>query len=181
MTDPPWAGPVEYEHVEVVDVAAPAAAVFDAVCSVGGKNGWGAGWLWVVRGALDRLVGGPGMRRGARDLPLRPGSRLDYWRVAAITPGTSLTLRAEMVLPGVATLSWSVEAGAHGSTRLRQQARFVPRGLAGRAYWLAVAPFHRLVFPSLARSIAGRATGTGTESAARHRRRLRRRTPRSAR
>jgi uncharacterized protein YbjT (DUF2867 family) len=162
--DPAWAGAVEYEHLVTLDVPAPATAVFEAVCAVGGDNGWGADWLWTIRGGLDRLAGGEGMRRGLRDLPLRPGSRLDWWQVSSLVPGESLVLRADMALPGLATLSWYVEAGEAGATILRQRAGFVPRGLAGRAYWRAVAPFHRLVFPALGRSIARRATQAGSAS-----------------
>lgn len=178
-SDPAWAGPVEYEHLVTLKVPAPAAAVFEAVCGVGGVNGWGADWLWRIRGGLDRLAGGEGLRRGLRDLPLRPGSRLDWWRVASLDPGSSLVLRADMALPGLATLSWSVEAGEAGTTMLRQRARFVPRGLAGRAYWRAVAPFHRLVFPALGRSIARRSAEAGSTPGKRSRllRSARRRRP----
>jgi len=134
--------------------------VFGTICRIGGGHGWyRSGWLWSLRGALDQLVGGPGMRRGRRDADLlRAGDPVDFWRVEAIEPGALLRLRAEMRLPGVASLEWRIEPserdGAPPQSRLTQVATFVPRGLWGRAYWYAAAPFHRFVFPGLIDALA---------------------------
>lgn len=154
-TDPEWAGgSVLLDERERV-VKAPADAVHRVICGVGGERGWLSGdWLWGVRGFLDSLVGGPGMRRGRRHPDeLRVGDALDFWRVQAVVPGRLLRLRAEMRLPGVASLEWRIEPirdePGPESCIVRQIATFVPRGLWGRVYWYSVSPFHRLVFPGL--------------------------------
>jgi hypothetical protein len=124
--------------------------VWRAVCRVGGERGWYRGeLLWDVRGIADRVVGGPGLRRGRRDPDhLRVGEPLDWWRVTDLECDRSLALHAEMRLPGDAWLEWSLEPTDVG-TRVEQTARFRPRGLFGRAYWYGVLPFHSLVFPGL--------------------------------
>ncbi|MGW1275175.1 DUF2867 domain-containing protein, partial [Streptomyces sp. NPDC002491] len=110
---------------------------------------------WAVRGGLDRLVGGVGLRRGRRDAArLRVGDSLDFWRVEEIEPGRLLRLRAEMRLPGRAWLELSARTDPGGRTRFRQRALFHPHGLLGHAYWWSVAPFHRVVFGGMARNIA---------------------------
>jgi uncharacterized protein YbjT (DUF2867 family)/uncharacterized protein YndB with AHSA1/START domain len=146
--DPDWAGGTVFVDERAVEVAAPPAAVFRAVCRAGGGHGWyAADLLWRLRGAADRLCGGPGLRRGRRDPEvLRLGDALDFWRVTALDPDRRLGLRAEMKLPGAALLAFELEPLDGGRTRLVQTARFKPRGLAGLAYWWAVYPFHGLVF-----------------------------------
>jgi hypothetical protein len=131
-------------------------AVWRAVCRVGGDRGWYSGErLWKLRGLIDRLAGGPGLRRGRRDPDrLGVGEPVDFWRVEDLESGRRLVLRAEMRLPGEAWLEWQIDPGPMG-TLLVQTARFRPRGLLGRAYWLVVAPFHRLVFPGLVAGISG--------------------------
>ena len=133
-------------------------AVFQAFCSLGGEAGWPAGnWLWQLRGVMDRLVGGLGMRRGRRQpRELRIGDPVDFWRVEALEPDRLLRLRAEMKLPGHAWLQFTVRPEGPGS-RLRQTAFFEPHGLLGLAYWYAVLPFHWFVFPGMARAIKQRA------------------------
>ncbi len=148
--DPDWAGGTVFENRRAAEISAPPAVVFASVCRIGGGHGWyAADLLWRLRGLLDRLVGGPGLRRGRRD-PERVGfgDALDFWRVVGIVPDRTLRLRAEMKLPGVAELEFDVEpAGAsHAGCRLVQVARFMPRGLAGLAYWYAVLPLHGIVF-----------------------------------
>ena len=134
--------------------------VHRTVCGVGGTRGWYAGeWLWELRGLLDKIVGGPGMRRGRRDPDrLGVGDAVDFWRVESIEPGVLLRLRAEMRLPGVAALEWRIEPlpddGAGPRCLLTQTATLVPRGLWGRAYWYGVAPFHTFVFPGLLDGLA---------------------------
>ncbi len=124
--------------------------------AIGGDNGWYSFPLaWAVRGRLDRLVGGVGLRRGRRDAArLRVGDSLDFWRVEEIVPGRLLRLRAEMRLPGLAWLEMEAGADDAGRTRYRQRAVFHPHGLLGHAYWWGVSPFHAVVFGGMARNIA---------------------------
>ena len=111
---------------------------------------------------MDRLVGGVGLRRGRRHPDrLRVGDPLDFWRVEALEPGRLLRLRAEMRLPGEAWLEWTVEPTDGGGSRLEQRALFHPRGLYGRAYWLAVSPFHRVIFRPMARRLVEIAAAGG--------------------
>ncbi len=132
--------------------------------SIGGKRGWYVmDWAWRIRGWMDRLVGGTGLRRGRRHPEdLRPGDALDFWRVLlADEAGRRLMLFAEMKLPGEAWLEFSIEpSGDDGDGGppwvLRQTATFRPRGLLGRLYWFAVLPMHALVFGGMARSIVAR-------------------------
>jgi uncharacterized protein YbjT (DUF2867 family) len=135
-------------------VARPPREVFAPVRRIGGDTGWYyATWLWRLRGLLDLLVGGVGVRRGRRDPDqLRPGDALDFWRVEAVVPDALLRLRAEMRVPGRAWLQFELEPEA-GGTRLRQVAIFEPRGLAGLAYWYALYPVHQLVFAGMLRGI----------------------------
>lgn len=142
----------------VAHVTAAPAVAFAPVRRIGGAAGWYYGnALWRLRGLLDLLVGGVGMRRGRRD-PERPavGDAIDCWRVEAYEPDRLLRLAAEMRLPGRAWLEFEVEPRASGST-IRQTAVFDPVGLAGLAYWYAVHPLHALVFDGMLRAIAARA------------------------
>ncbi len=161
-SDPDWSGGTVFtdEQVATIDDASPA-AVFGVLAGIGGDRGWFvADRLWSIRGAADKVVGGPGMRRGRRDPDrLRVGDALDFWRVEAAEPPSLLRLRAEMRVPGEAWLEWAVEPDGEGAT-LTQRAIFVPRGLLGRIYWYVMAPFHRLIFARLAREIVERARPT---------------------
>jgi len=128
-------------------------AAIRAVWSLGGATGWPSmNWAWRLRGILDRLVGGIGIRRGRRDPEhLRPGDAVDFWRVLlADRPNGRLILYAEMRLPGEAWLEFHVTPH-----ELRQTATFRPLGLLGRLYWLACLPFHHWLFPKMARRLAG--------------------------
>ena len=155
-TDPDWAGGSLYTDHRVLTVDAPPEALWRVVEGIGGDNGWYSFPLaWAVRGWLDRLAGGVGLRRGRRDAArLRVGDSLDFWRVEEIVPGRLLRLRAEMRLPGLAWLEMYAETDDAGRTRYRQRALFHPRGLAGQAYWWSVWPFHAVVFGGMARNIA---------------------------
>jgi len=155
-TDPDWAGGSLYTDAREIDVDAPRAALWRVIEGIGGENGWYSFPLaWALRGWLDRLVGGVGLRRGRRDAArLRVGDSLDFWRVEEIEPGRLLRLRAEMRLPGLAWLEMSVRTDAAGRTRYHQRALFHPRGLLGHVYWWSVSPFHALVFGGMARNIA---------------------------
>lgn len=155
--DPDWAGGTVFEDVRRLDLDASPSAVFRAVCRIGGGNGWyAADFLWKLRGAMDRLIGGPGLRRGRRN-PERIGygDALDFWRVTGIERDRHLALRAEMKLPGKALLQFDIEpgGGADGTTRLIQTARFKPRGLLGLVYWYAVLPLHGIVFRGMMEGI----------------------------
>jgi hypothetical protein len=138
-----------------VRVDRPPARSFLPIQRIGGATGWYyADWLWRLRGGLDLLAGGVGLRRGRRHpLDLRVGDALDCWRVEEFVPGRRLRLLAEMKLPGRAWLEFSVEPDGAGS-RLTQTAIFDPRGLAGLAYWYGIWPVHRLVFAGMIRGLA---------------------------
>lgn len=155
-TDPGWAGGSLYTDRRVRTVDAPPEALWRVIEGIGGDHGWYSFPLaWAVRGWLDRLVGGVGLRRGRRDAArLRAGDSLDFWRVEEIEPGRLLRLRAEMRLPGLAWLEMYAEAGEDGRSRYRQRALFHPHGLLGHAYWWSVSPFHAVVFGGMARNIA---------------------------
>jgi uncharacterized protein YbjT (DUF2867 family) len=130
-------------------------AAFEPVRRIGGRTGWYYGdALWRLRGALDRALGGVGLRRGRRDpRELIAGEPLDFWRVAEFDPPRRLRLEAEMRLPGRAWLEFQVEP-APGGAALRQTAVFEPRGLAGYAYWYGLYALHQLVFRGMLRGLA---------------------------
>ena len=157
-TDPDWAGGSIYRDERETDVDASSAALWRVIEGIGGERGWYSFPLaWAVRGLLDRLVGGVGLRRGRRDPNrLALGEAVDFWRVESLERGSLLRLRAEMRLPGSAWLEFSVTDDGVGS-HLRQRALFAPRGLAGHFYWWAVWPFHGIVFGSMLRDIAAAA------------------------
>ena len=132
--------------------------LWNQVRSVGGDTGWHAfNWLWKIRGLLDRLLGGIGMRRGRRHpTAIRVGDAIDFWRVIAVDPGKRLTLMAEMKLPGSAILEFTVEELQKGS-RLTTTAYFHPAGVLGILYWYILAPIHPLIFKGMTRSLARKA------------------------
>jgi hypothetical protein len=123
--------------------------------SLGGTKGWLYGdALWHLRGIMDRVVGGVGIRRGRRSATdLRVGDAVDFWRVEAYRAGELLRLRAEMKLPGLAWLQFEAVPDGHGGTTLRQTAFFEPKGLFGFAYWYGVVPFHEFIFGNMATRI----------------------------
>lgn len=124
--------------------------------SIGGTRGWYFGtWLWRIRGFMDKLIGGVGLRRGRRSqYDLVPGDPLDFWRVlVADEEQRRILLYAEMRLPGDAWLEFTVKKGKDDVYRLIQKATFRPRGLMGRLYWWMVYPLHFLVFPGMAKGI----------------------------
>jgi uncharacterized protein YbjT (DUF2867 family) len=137
--------------------------VFAVFSGLGGRRGWFyLNWAWKVRGFLDRLLGGVGLRRGRRDPNgVRVGDALDFWRVEAVAPGHLLRLRAEMKVPGKAWLEFEVTTHADGRTLLAQTALFAPKGLAGWLYWYALYPLHGLIFSGLIDRIAARAAAAG--------------------
>ncbi len=138
-----------------IHVTASPRDAFAAIRRIGGVRGWyHANWLWKLRGLLDRLFGGVGLRRGRRDPDfLRVGDTVDFWRVEAIEPDRRLRLAAEMKLPGSAWLEFEVTRDATGSN-IRQTATFDAKGLLGRAYWYSVFPLHQFVFAGMLRAIS---------------------------
>ncbi|MEU7928760.1 SDR family oxidoreductase [Micromonospora sp. NPDC049107] len=155
-SDPDWSGGTVYTDVRERAVDASPAALWRVIEGVGGEHGWYSFPLaWSVRGWLDRLVGGVGLRRGRRDPHrLQVGEALDFWRVEEIIPGELLRLRAEMRLPGRAWLEMRALPAENGHSRYQQRAVFLPRGLGGHAYWSSVTPFHAVIFGGMARNIA---------------------------
>jgi uncharacterized protein YbjT (DUF2867 family) len=156
--DPAWAGGTEFSDSRQSQVRATHEAVFKAICKVGGGHGYyAADWLWRIRGVLDKIAGGPGLRRGRRHPHhLSYGEALDFWRVTEVDEPRRLLLRAEMKLPGVATLEFRVQPAtsvrngpSQPATTLTQTARFRPRGLMGIMYWYAVLPLHHIVFKGM--------------------------------
>ena len=157
-TDPDWSGGSLYQDIREQHCAADPRTVWDVIEAIGGEHGWYSFPLaWSVRGWIDRLAGGVGLRRGRRDpRRLHVGEALDWWRVEHLDRPHLLRLRAEMLLPGRAWLELQVVPEGDGS-RYRQRALFEPRGLAGHLYWKAIAPFHDIVFGGMARNITGTA------------------------
>jgi uncharacterized protein YbjT (DUF2867 family) len=142
-----------------------AADLFAAASAVGGRNGWfGPGWLWRLRGLMDKMAGGPGLSRGRRAAAaLRPGDSLDFWKVAAIDENRRLLLASEMKMPGQGWLEFITQDG-----RLEVAASFRPRGPAGRLYWTLTGLLHRFVFPALAGGIVRRARRERPDGAGRN-------------
>jgi len=143
-------------------VDAPPEAVFKAFSSLGGDRGWLVwNWAWRIRGWMDKVVGGPGLRRGRRDPSnLMEGDAVDFWRVETIDPPHLLRLRAEMKLPGRGWLEWEAR-GEDGQTLLTQVAIFAPVGFLGWAYWHASYPFHARIFRGMVDGIARLAVEEG--------------------
>lgn len=157
--DPTWAGQT-YKDEQTRQVEASADAVWKVVEGIGGKNGWySAGALWKIRGALDKLLGGPGLGGRNSRSKLYRGDRVDWWRVEEIERPHRLVLKAEMKLDGDAWLVMEVSDNKDGTSTYTQTAHYAPKTFIGHAYWWAVAPFHKFIFPAMAANIAAAATG----------------------
>ncbi len=158
--DPAWAGGTVFTDRRTVTSTCAPEVVFAEISSIGGEQGWyGGQFLWEVRGLLDQLFGGPGLRRGRRAV-LKIGDALDFWRIEDVQAPTTLCLRAEMRLPGSAWLTWTVAPVGQGSV-ITQEATYRPRGLLGRAYWFSVLPFHHFIFPTMLQRIVDAAEARG--------------------
>jgi len=146
-----------------IKVNMPPKFIFKPIQRIGGNTGWYAwNWLWQLRGFLDLLVGGVGMRRGrAHFETLRVGDTVDFWRVEELDPNRLLRLIAEMKMPGRAWLEFEV-VGDDFSSTIRQTAIFDPVGLLGLIYWYALYPLHQLVFAGMLRGIADKALSSNT-------------------
>jgi len=141
---------IDYRKLQITD----SGKVLERIWSIGGANGWYySNWLWGVRGFIDKLFGGVGLRRGRKNqTEIVPGDALDFWRVLiADKAGKRLLLFAEMKLPGEAWLEFKID---HNNI-LHQTATFRPLGLLGRLYWYSVLPFHGFIFRGMIRNIAG--------------------------
>jgi len=138
-----------------IHVSLPPPAAFAPIQRIGGSTGWYySNWLWSLRGWLDLLIGGVGMRGGRRDREqIKTGDTIDCWRVEAFEPGRRLRLIAEMKMPGRAWLEFEVTGDKNGSV-IRQTAIFDPVGLQGLLYWYSVFPLHQFVFSGMLRGIA---------------------------
>ena len=152
--DPDWAGELTLKDHREITTDVSLKFVWQEIEKIGGEHGWfGSDWLWYLRGLLDRMVGGVGLRRGRRDPEfLRIGDSLDFWRVEELEREKNLKLYAEMVLPGKAWLEFNLEV-RDGQTYISQDALFAPRGLGGQIYWYLVSPFHFFIFPTMLRNI----------------------------
>jgi uncharacterized protein YbjT (DUF2867 family) len=149
-------------------VPVPPTEAFAPIARIGGRNGWYA-WdlLWRLRGAVDRSLGGVGMRRGRPQVEaLRPGAVIDFWRVESYEPGRRLRLAAEMKVPGRAWLEFEV-VPRPGGAAIRQTAVFDPSGLGGLIYWYVLLPVHRTIFAGMLAGIARAAVRQGAPHASR--------------
>ena len=155
-TDPDWAGGSLFKDERTREVNASPEHLWSVIEGIGGRNGWYSWRLaWWVRGVLDRMVGGPGLRRGRRNQKdLVVGVALDFWRVEETDDHSFLRLRAEMKLPGLAWLELQVGSTDGGTTTFHHRALFHPKGLSGYLYWFAILPFHGIIFGSMQKNIA---------------------------
>ncbi len=149
----------------LVDLSAD--VIFKAYTGLGGDRGWlYLNWTWEVRGWIDKLVGGVGLRRGRRHPDeIWVGESLDFWRVEAIEPGRLIRLRAEMKVPGKAWLEFQSLPQPDGRTLLTQTAYFAPRGIFGLLYWYILYPLHSFIFSGMIRKVAERAQKIALKSA----------------
>ncbi|MDQ6859412.1 MAG: SDR family oxidoreductase [Chloroflexota bacterium] len=156
--DPPRGLRLVYSRTRTVPVSPDAA--FAPIRRIGGTTGWYWGnWLWRLRGFVDLVVGGVGLRRGRRDPEhLCVGDSLDFWRVDQFDDGSHLRLMAEMRMPGRAWLEFEVTPGPNGGSTIGQTALFDPRGVDGLAYWYLLYPIHHLIFDRMLNALAARAS-----------------------
>ena len=154
QSDPSWAGERIYKDTRTAVTDKEIERVWNAIERIGGDNGWyGSDFLWILRGLIDRIFGGVGLRRGRRDPNrLRVGESLDFWRVEELEPNEKLRLYAEMILPGKAWLEFRIE-NSGSKLKVVQEASFIPRGLGGQLYWFVISPFHFLIFPTMLRNL----------------------------
>lgn len=163
-SDPDWAGQTVYVDSRQRRSSVAPEYVWRVIEGIGGKNGWySLPMAWAIRGVLDKTVGGAGLTRGRRNpTTLYTGDVVDWWRVELIERGSLLRLRAEMRVPGKAWLELRVDPDGDGSL-YRQRAIYFPKGLGGKLYWWVIAPFHGLIFPSMAKNIIKQAARLAEE------------------
>jgi uncharacterized protein YbjT (DUF2867 family) len=138
-----------------IQIQASPETVFECFSSIGGQTGWlYMNWAWQIRGWLDSLLGGVGMRRGRKDQnSLLPGDTIDFWYVETVIPNQLICLRSEMKLPGKAWLQFETYHIKNNCSLLVQSVCYAPKGLIGILYWYLLYPIHRLVFDGLFRKI----------------------------
>ena len=183
VTDPAWTGGTLFVDERERTTSASRDEVWKVLSSLGGTTGWyGFEWAWRLRGRIDSVFGGVGMRRGRRDQHvLRVGDPLDFWRIADVKDNETLLLRAEMRVPGQAWLEFRLSdaaatsgagsgtVGGRVGTHVVQRAIFRPRGLAGRLYWWVLIPFHAIIFPGMLRNALAHAEKSTHGEKASHR------------
>ncbi len=154
--DARYAGGTILECGHRIRIQAPVEEIWEHIVRIGGENGWYFGdILWKMRGAMDRMVGGAGLRRGRRHpSELYVGDALDFWRVLEVDRPHRLLLLAEMKTPGEAVLEFKLSPMGTNQTELQQLSRFLPRGLAGILYWYVLYPFHVWLFGGMLRNIS---------------------------
>jgi len=154
--DAQWAGGTIMKCGYRVHIRATAEEIWEPIKRIGGKTGWyHLDYLWRLRGLIDRLAGGVGLRRGRRHpSDLMVGDALDFWRVLKVDPPQRLMLLAEMKTPGEALLEFRVTPLGDKQTELQMLSRFLPQGLSGNLYWYFLYPFHEWVFYGMLKSIA---------------------------
>jgi hypothetical protein len=154
--DAPYAGGTVLDCCHRMLLQARPEEVWDVISRIGGETGWYfADYLWSLRGWMDTLAGGVGLRRGRRHpKEISAGDALDFWRVLEVEPPHRLLLLAEMKLPGEALLEFQIEQKNDGQTELQQISRFLPRGLAGMLYWYSLHPIHHPLYRGMLRAIA---------------------------
>lgn len=156
--DAEWAGGTIYRCGYRVRLRTDPEKAWEPVVGIGGRNGYYfADGLWYLRGLIDRLVGGTGLRRGRRHpAALKVGDALDFWRVLELVPAKRLRLLAEMKTPGPAVLDFLIEDRGDGTTEVSMLSHFEPRGLWGLIYWYSLYPFHELIFYGMLKAMARR-------------------------
>ncbi len=158
----------EYESAGVlldahsIEIPACPSDVFPVICQIGGKHGWvHANFLWEIRGAIDRLLGGVGLNRGRRDdNQLRVGDSVDFWRVENLVPHKELLLRAEMISPGLSWLQFELQPKGEGRTLLTLRAHFIPKPFWGNLYWWSMFTFHNYIFEGMLKHFYEESTHT---------------------
>ncbi|WP_027183292.1 SDR family oxidoreductase [Desulfovibrio inopinatus] len=159
--DAAYAGGTMLECGFRAEIDADPDAVWPILTSIGGQTGWYAGdLLWKMRGWMDKLAGGVGLNRGRRDPhEIRQGDALDFWRVLALEKPHLLKLQAEMRMPGEAMLEFRLDPLGEHRCQCELHSYFLPRGIAGLAYWYGTYPFHVMIFSNMLKNIA-RASGS---------------------
>jgi uncharacterized protein YbjT (DUF2867 family) len=154
--DADWAGGTIMSCGYRARLKASAADVWQSVSRIGGKTGWYFGnFLWHLRGIMDRLVGGVGLRRGRRHpSEIGVGDALDFWRVLEVEAPHRLLLVAEMKTPGDALLEFQITPGSNAQVELQMLSRFLPKGTFGILYWYGLYPFHQWIFFGMLKAIA---------------------------
>ena len=154
--DADWAGGSLMECGYRATLKATGADVWQSVCRIGGKNGWYCGdFLWRLRGVMDRLAGGVGLRRGRRHpTEIGVGDALDFWRVLEVDAPERLLLVAEMKTPGEALLEFKITPSGKDRVQFQMHSRFLPRGTLGLLYWYVLYPFHQYIFFGMLKAMA---------------------------